>query len=234
MSILRHYYLLFLFVLGCAPYKKYDLNDVRERWEKDIKHFDKLSAAGYPDDPILFYGSSSIRLWESIEEDLEPMNVVRRGYGGASLHDAAYYARRVLRPVDYRALVLFVANDIWGHQYDKSPAEMRKLIDYIVKTSRRHRSKSPVFLIEVTHSPSRNHLIEEWDAANAMLREYAEKENGVYFIPTRDIFIQPDGKSNPDLFREDNIHLNKLGYQRWSKRIKSQLEDLLEPQRNPE
>ena len=40
-----------------------------------------------PEDAILFVGSSSIRLWETIGDDMAPYSAIRRGYGGAKFSD---------------------------------------------------------------------------------------------------------------------------------------------------
>lgn len=222
-------FLLSIF-LGCTPppYADYDLKDIRQRWGDQIKAFDALNKADLPKDPILFYGSSSIRLWKNIQTDLAPLSVARRGYGGASLHDASYYAKRVLRPIDYRALVLFIGNDIWGNEFDKSPAEMRKLMEYIVGVSRKHRPNAEIFLIEITHVPARAHLMAEWDAANEMLEELAKANDDVHFIPTKDLYVRPDGTIRAELFQEDNIHQNDQGYELWKVRIKRELMRVLE------
>jgi hypothetical protein len=222
-------FLLLIFV-GCTPppYADYDLKDIRQRWSTEIKAFDALNKAGLPKDPILFYGSSSIRLWENIQTDLTPLSVVRRGYGGASLHDASYFAKRVLYPIDYRALVLFIGNDIWGNEFDKTPAEMRKLMKYIIGVSRKHRPNAEIFLIEVTHVPARAHLMAEWDAANEMLKELAKSNDDLHFIRTKDLYVKPNGEIRAELFRDDDIHQNDQGYELWKVRIKRELLRVLE------
>lgn len=222
-----------IWLLHCSPalpWRKYDVNDMRQRWESDMKKFDRMSRKEMPEEAILFYGSSSIRLWKDIESDMAPYPTIRRGYGGAALHDAAYYAKRVLSPIDYRALVIFVGNDIWGTAADKSPAEMVDLMDLIVSTSRRHRPVAPVFLVEVTHIPARDHLVEEINAANDALADYAERHANVYFIPTRDIYLDDKGKVRRDYFRDDDIHQNEDGYRAWKNRIKTEIKQVLPAQ----
>lgn len=36
--------------------------------------------------PIIFYGSSTIRLWKSLDDDFKNMNVINLGFGGAYIH----------------------------------------------------------------------------------------------------------------------------------------------------
>lgn len=54
-------------------------------------------------------------------------------------------------------------------------------------------------------------IVEEWNNTGKMV---AEENNGT-FIPTADLFADPD----EDVFAEDNFHPNDLGYQRMAKRV---------------
>ena len=58
----------------------------------EIEAFEKLdSQINYPDKSILFIGSSSIRLWTTLKDDMVPYNVIQRGYGGAHFRDIIYF-----------------------------------------------------------------------------------------------------------------------------------------------
>ncbi|HBE43693.1 MAG TPA: hypothetical protein DDW27_21365, partial [Bacteroidales bacterium] len=130
--------LLFLLVISCSPLKIYsDLPEVKA-WEPEIEKFTALSLKDhYSQDAIVFAGSSSIRLWKTLADDMKPYNVIQRGYGGAKLSDYGVYAGRIFDPVPGRALVLFIANDITGGEKDKSPEEVKKLFLNIVKIFRK-------------------------------------------------------------------------------------------------
>ena len=70
---------IFLLILAsCSPLKKYDPQD--RAWAiPEIEAFEKLDATiQYPDEAILFIGSSSIRLWKTLEEDMAPYPVIQR------------------------------------------------------------------------------------------------------------------------------------------------------------
>ena len=217
-----------LSMLACSPLKKYDTVAIVERWEDDIREFERLDQAiDYPDSAILFGGSSSIRLWDSIEEDMAPYAVIQRGYGGAALHDFAYYTPRILYPHRYQGLVLFIGNDIWGNEHDKSPQEMIKLLKYIVSKSQRHQPFAPIFFVEITHVPKREHLVAEIQRANDAIRQTCRQLGNVHFIPTSDIYLTDKGKVNRALFREDDIHQNEQGYTLWTTRLKEHIRQVL-------
>ena len=216
--------LVLLSSLACSPLRTYDTSAIVAQWEDDIREFERLDQATvYPDSAILFAGSSSIRLWDDIEQDMAPYAVIQRGYGGAALHDFAYYAPRILYPHRYQALVLFVGNDIWGNADDKSPEEMVRLFKHIVRQSQRHQPAAPVFIVEVTHVPKREALVEEIQRANDAIREATQGWENVHFIPTSDLFLTADRTVRRDVFRDDDIHQNEVGYRRWTERLKEHI-----------
>ena len=200
-----------------------------QAWEPDIQQLEALDEAEtYPDSSLLFIGSSSIRLWETMDQDLAPYPVIRRGYGGAKLSDVAWYAERLIYPHQFKALVFFVGgNDIWGTPEDKSPDEFRRLTQYLIETVRKKYPETPIFFIEVTPIPSRWHLQPQVEAGNAAIEAVCEKEPDVYFIETYDALIDPDGEPREDLFRDDDLHLNAQGYEIWARVIKSELDRVL-------
>ena len=52
----------------------------------------------------------------------------------------------------------------------------------------------------------------------------------LHFIPTFDVFTNVDGVPDSTYFRQDMLHLNRIGYIRWAERIKA---TLLEDEINP-
>src|SRR5687767_11578633 len=60
-------------------------------WEDQIaafEHADKERKKKRKPAPVVFMGSSSIRLWESLGKDFPYHHVVNRGFGGAHLSDS--------------------------------------------------------------------------------------------------------------------------------------------------
>ena len=114
-----------ILIAACNPVAKYIHSQDVLRWEEDIRRFDSLNQAEYSDvNTLLVTGSSSIRLWDSIHVDLAPYQVMQRGYGGAKLSDFNYYMERVIKPHTFKAILVFVANDIAGGDHDRTPREV--------------------------------------------------------------------------------------------------------------
>jgi hypothetical protein len=84
-------------------------------WEDAIAAFEAEDRESPPPKgAFLFVGSASSRLWSSLAEDMAPLPVIRRGFGGARMHDVLHYADRIILPYgDTRAVVVFVGtNDV--------------------------------------------------------------------------------------------------------------------------
>ena len=227
---MRRYILLFasLFLLSCSHVRKYqDLPEVRS-WDNDIQKFEQLDKSEkYPDDAILFAGSSSIRLWNTLEKDMSPYHIIQRGYGGAKLSDFAVYANRIFSPHKCKAIVIFIANDIMGTDQDKTPEEVAALSRNVLKTIRKSHPKTPVFWIAVTPTALRWKVWPEIQKANELIRNICEQKKNTYFIKTDFAFLNENGEPMDELFRDDKLHLTEKGYAVWTQIIKKELDRVL-------
>lgn len=193
-----------------------------KQWSKEMQRIEALDAQeSDPADAVLFIGSSSIRLWDDIATDMRPWPVIQRGYGGAKFSDLAVFADQIIKPHKFRALAIFVANDITGGATDKTPTEVVRLFEHVVATARRHEPEAPIFLIEITPTPSRWAAWPKIKECNAALRQACEKGENLHFISTADQYLDADGQPMPELFKEDRLHQNRDGYQRWSRLIRA-------------
>jgi hypothetical protein len=220
--------LLCLAILSCSPVSKYKSLPEVKAWEPEIKKFEQLdSSETYQEKSIVFAGSSSIRLWSTLKEDMAPYPVIQRGYGGAKLSDFAVYAERIFDPHPCKAIVIFIANDIFGGEGDKQPEEVLSLYKNVVKKIRKHHPGTPVFWIAITPTASRWKVWPEIKKANNLIKEYSDKHKNLYFITTDFAFLGEDGKPINEYFRDDQLHLNPDGYAVWSKIIKGELDRVL-------
>jgi hypothetical protein len=220
--------LISLAIFSCSPVKKYrDLPEVRA-WENDIREFEKLDKeVKYSPDAIIFAGSSSIKLWSTLDKDMEPYPVIQRGYGGARLSDFAVYADRIFAPHPCRAIVIFIANDITGAASDKTPEEVGKLFRNVLKTIRETHPETPVFWIEITPTAARWSVWNQVQKANDEISDICLKYRNTLFIRTDSAFLDATGKPRTELFIDDKLHLNQQGYAIWTEIIKKELEKVV-------
>ena len=67
------------------------------RYEEAIAAFEAEDAVSRPrHDAIVITGSSSIRRWHpNIQEDLAPLTIIPRGFGGSTMQDVLHYIDRL-------------------------------------------------------------------------------------------------------------------------------------------
>jgi lysophospholipase L1-like esterase len=199
------------------------------RWEPDIAALEALDGReADPPDAILFVGSSSIRLWDSIAADMAPWSVVRRGYGGARYRDLCHFAPRLVANHDPRAIVVFVGNDIV--KPGESPAVAEVMVDVRATLAgiRGRHPRVPVCFVAVTPTESRWRMWPEISRLNAALEALAADDAGTFFIATAERFLDPDtGRPIPELFRDDRLHLSQAGYAVWARVIAAALDEVL-------
>ena len=214
--------LLPILFIACNPISKLGNDPEVTKWQQQVAALIALSPSSDPA-TLLFTGSSSIRLWDSIENDMLPYRAIKRGYGGAKLKDYAFYADELTARHKAAAIVLFIANDITGDANDLTPEKVLDYFKLTLKEIRKGHPKTPIVWIEVTPTPARWSSWPEISRANDLIKEYCEDNANLFFLATREKFITNSGKPDPCLFLSDMLHLNHRGYALWSETIKEGL-----------
>ncbi len=217
-----------MLIASCTPLRTYRQQPEVKAWDADIRKFEQTDRDKfYPEDAVLFAGSSSIRLWETINKDMLPYNVIQRGYGGAKLSDFAVYASRIIYPHNCQAIVIFVANDITGSQDDKTPQQVASLFRRTLYIIRRKFIDTPVFWISITPTESRWKVWPEIRKANLLIKNICYNHRNTYYINTELAFLNSSGMPRTELFQDDELHLNPEGYKVWAGIIKKELNKVL-------
>ena len=208
-----------------------DLDPSIAKWEKDVAQLELLDR----DQPktkgsVLYYGSSSIRRWKTIADDMAPWPAIRRGYGGAKLPDTIHYAPRIVgphiglaNPNRCRAVVLFVANDITGKDTDATPEEVANRFTRLHNLIRQQDPTVPVFWIEVTPTEKRWAQWPKIAEATKLIGQIIDTDKNTHLIATAGAYLGADGQPRAEFFVEDRLHLSESGYQLWAGLIKAKL-----------
>ena len=187
---------------------------VADRWEAAMLAFEESDRANPPPKGgVVFLGSSSFRRWD-LEKAFPGRGVINRGFGGSQMADALRHLDRIVLPLEPRTLLLYEGdNDIGrGKSPDTVETEFRKL----VKRVRERLPETHIVFVAIKPSLRRWHLIEKVREANSRIRAVAEADALVTFVDVGTPLLGPDGKPRPELFVEDQLHLNDAGYAIWA------------------
>ena len=231
VSLTKFSLFTFLIVSLGSCSKAVDMSKYQEAskvWEKEIQQLEaKDKAETDPQNAILFVGSSSIRLWKNIKTDMQPYPIIQRGYGGSKFSDNIFYVERLVKPHDFKALVMFFANDITGGNNDRTPEELAAIVKETIKKVRAIKPNKPIFLVEITPTNSRWKVWSKAKQANELLKNMSQNMKKVYFIETAAAYLDAEGKPRSELFGPDQLHQNQQGYDIWAAIIKKRLDEIL-------
>ncbi|MBU3745176.1 MAG: hypothetical protein FGM61_11640, partial [Sediminibacterium sp.] len=201
--------------------------DPTMRWAAEMNVFDSANRVEtYGKNPVLFTGSSYIRLWKNIRDDVKYPNIIHRGYGGSNLTEMAYYVKRIIYPHQPAAIFMYVGNDITGSEKDKSPRQVLELFTYVVKTIRQQYPDVPIVWLQIAPSPKRWSVWNEVQEANQLIADYCANGYHLYTFNSSANYLGSDGTPMEKLFVEDRLHYNEQGYQIWGKQIKKLVNQL--------
>lgn len=183
-------------------------------WRIEMARFAAEDAAGPPPErPIVFTGSSSIRMWQTLAEDFPGVAMLNRGFGGSQVRDAVWFADEVALRYRPRQVVLYAGdNDI---AEGRSPRQV--LDDTRAFVARIHAALpgTPVALLGIKPSPARAQLLPVQRRANDALRDWAATERNVAYIDVFTPMLDGAGQPREDLFLDDRLHMNATGYVLW-------------------
>ncbi len=193
-------------------------------WESEIEAFEAADAERFPEPGlILFSGSSSIRLWETLERDMAPLRVLNRGFGGAHMAHVVHFADRIITPYDARALVVYVGdNDIGG---GKTPETVEADFRTLVAKVRAKQPALPIYYLTIKASRLRWTLWPIMDEANRRIAAIAATDPLIRVIDVSAPMVELGAGEAPpaSLFLFDGLHLSEEGYALWTEIVRERL-----------
>jgi lysophospholipase L1-like esterase len=192
------------------------------KWEKEISAFEEADRKAFPPKgAVLFVGSSSIRLWKSLEKDFPNHKVINRGFGGSQIIDSVHFVPRIVWPYEPKSIVFFAGtNDI---NAKKSPEQLFADFKAFVENVREKLPETKINFISVTTSPSRWKQVEAVKAANALIEAYIKEQKNMAFINVFPLTLDEKGEPREQFFLKDRLHMNAEGYALWKKAVEPYL-----------
>ncbi len=187
-------------------------------FEDEIKAFEAQDKVKMPKKGgILFIGSSSIRLWKTLDKDFPGQPVINRGFGGSQISDSIRYIPRIVLPYQPKMIVFFAGtNDIASN---KTAARVSDDFRTFVQTVRTDLPKVKVAFLSITPAPSRWSMLQEINKANQMVRDYCFATEGLIYIDAYPYMVDAQGGPRPEFFVSDQLHMNDKGYAVWRRLV---------------
>lgn len=184
------------------------------RFESEIQKFEAADQASPPQaGGILFYGSSSARLWD-LPKSYPQFATVNRGFGGSDMEAAAHFYDRVVPAHKPRIVVLYEGdNDL---NSGRTPCQVLADFEALIKKHKAALPECQLICLSIKFSPSRAKLRLDQEAANALLKARCAKDPLLRYLDVATSLLDASGQPNPKYFKDDMLHLNPDGYAAWN------------------
>ncbi len=185
-------------------------------YEREIRAFEAADEAAPPEPGgVLFIGSSSIRMWTTLREDMAPLPVINRGFGGSKTGEVLAVFDRIVLPYQPRVIVYYCGDNDLGTDSTDAEAAAEGFMAF----ARRARAERPG--VRVVYIPIKASLArwKNWEAmrkANEIVRAYCERTPGVVYVDTVTPTLDGAGKPDAAMFLSDGLHLSERGYEAWT------------------
>jgi len=187
------------------------------RFAAEIKAFAEWdSRNAVVPNPVLFVGSSSIRLWRT-HESFPDLPVVNRGFGGSQVSDVIHFVDRVVFPYKPSVIVFYAGdNDLAaGKSAQRVFQDCRRFIGLV----HARQPATRIVFLGIKPSRARWSLWPQAQKANELLADFCKSDNRLFFTDLGTPLLGPDGMPVASLFLKDQLHLNDQGYAVWSKAL---------------
>lgn len=199
-----------------------------EWYEEEVRGLERAHAARPPaPGAVLFYGSSSLRLWGSLADDLRGWPVVNRAFGGSTMAACAHFFERLVPPAHPGSLMIYAGdNDLGdGQRPEQVVASFAALLAKVDAAL----GPLPLCFMAIKPSPARWNLRERIVAVNEEARRMVLARPRSYYVDVHYPMLSRDGIPRLELFAEDKLHLSPAGYRLWAQIVRTYRGPLLDP-----
>jgi lysophospholipase L1-like esterase len=175
----------------------------------------KLAAAPAPaPGGVLMIGSSIFRKWTTAAQDLAPLPVTNRAFGGSRTADQLTYFDQLV-PASQAALVVWYcgSNDV---NAKKAPGEILQNTRAWIARTRAALPQARIVLLSVIRAPQKREsgYLSQVDEINQGLLALAAQTPDLTYLDINPALETPAGDPVPECYVADKLHLTPEGYRR--------------------
>ena len=161
----------------------------------------------------LFTGSSSVRMWKDVADYFPEFNVINNGFGGSHFSDLIYFYGELIPKYNPDYLFIYEGdNDIAD---DEKPRKILKEAKSLVGMIQADLPQTKVVLISAKPSVARWEYSKKYNRLNRKLERLCRKTDNLEFADVWSAMLDENGQVFTDVFLDDNLHMNKKGYDIW-------------------
>jgi lysophospholipase L1-like esterase len=191
-------------------------------YEEEVKALEKKNKDIIYAPYTIFYGSSSVRLWSTLNEDFKNINPINLGFGGSTLAACVWFFNRIVGPYKPEQIVIYAGDNDIGD--GKKPEEVFIFFQQLMANIEKYLGNIPCYFISIKPSISRWDLVENIKYTNNLIENEIIKQNkNWHFINIYTKMIDANGYPQKQYFANDGLHLSAQGYAVWKTTVQKAL-----------
>tara|TARA_B100000575_G_scaffold27705_1_gene18736 strand:+ start:1711 stop:3069 length:1359 start_codon:yes stop_codon:yes gene_type:complete len=170
--------------------------------------------------PIIFYGSSTIRLWKSLNEDFKDVDLINLGFGGAYIDSLSKNFNLLIKFLNPKAIVIYLGgNDL---NLSLSPEEIIFKIKKFVQKINKKYPNTNIGYITIKPSVERKNKLSDIKKINKGVKLIANNFPNLVYIDVYNKLLDK-GEVTSKFLLQDGLHLNKKGYKVLTRAVKEKI-----------
>lgn len=183
-------------------------------YEEDVRRLEANRIKEEYDPEIIFYGSSSIRLWNNLYLDFPDSHVVNLGFGGSTLAACVWFFERIMMGYQPKALVVYAGDNDLGD--GRNPEEIFIFFQQLMVKAANQFGPIPCYFISLKPSLVRWHKEDQFRYTNNLIEsEIIKCQNNWKFVDIFKKMLDKSGQPKPEYYTSDGLHMSGQGYQLW-------------------
>jgi lysophospholipase L1-like esterase len=174
------------------------------------------------DGSILFIGSSIWRLWSTVAQDMAPLPVYNRAFGGSQTPDMLRHFDALVVPHKPRIIVYYCgSNDVNAGQ--PADAIAGRIHEFATRVGQSLPGTKMIFA-SINRSPDKEKRWDVVDAVNAKVRDEFTKEFAyLSYVELNPALFDAAGKPRVELYLPDMLHFKPPAYAAFTQILKPAL-----------
>lgn len=190
-------------------------------YEEEVRQLEaKLKTQPSLTDRVVFYGSSSIRLWTTLAQDFPTLHTLNLGFGGSTLAACAWFFERLVVPADPKTVVFYAGDNDLGD--GRHPEEVGLFFYAFAEKIRQHLPTTQVLFLSIKISPARWGINDRIQLTNKLIFSQIKSLPTFQAIDMTTPLLGSDGRPRREFFEGDGLHLNPAGYEVWKQSFQQQ------------
>jgi lysophospholipase L1-like esterase len=187
-------------------------------YENEVQRMEKERDLLEYDPKMIFYGSSSIRMWETLNEDFSQWLPVNLGFGGSTLAACVWFFDRLVAPYHPESIIIYAGDNDLGD--GRNPEEVFIFFKQLVASVKQQFGDIPLAFISIKPSITRWNIVDSIRYTNKIIEDEIKRQGGnLHFINVYNKMTDNAGYPRREYLDPDGLHINQKGYALWKEII---------------